>query len=221
MFPLKHTPVAVGATYGAVALTVVSIYGWLPAELSTVLPPMLALLLILASLVKVESMEEGLPKMAAVFFAVAYCGGMIPYLAALREVHLGFALGALFCTWSGDTGAYFAGRALGRNKLAPTISPKKTIEGAVGGLVAAVLVGFLVRGWLMPEAPASAAVAMGILAGGLGIVGDLAESLLKRSCNIKDSSNLIPGHGGVLDRFDGVMFAAPAIYIYVVLVHAV
>ena len=220
MFPLEHTVLASGSTYAAVALSVAGIYGWLPPELAQVLAPILALLLILVSLVRVESMESGLPKMAALFFAVAYCGGMIPYLAQLREVHLGFALGALFCTWSGDTGAYFAGRALGKHKLAATISPKKTIEGAVGGLIAAVLVGFLVRGWLMPDAPASTAVAMGILAGGLGIVGDLAESLLKRSCNIKDSSNLIPGHGGVLDRFDGVMFAAPAIYIYVILVQA-
>ena len=70
----------------------------------------------------------------------------------------------------------------------------------------------------MPTASATVAVAMGLLAGGLGVVGDLAESLLKRSCDVKDSSNLIPGHGGVLDRFDGVMFAAPGIYIYVVLV---
>ncbi len=218
MLPLELSGLAQAGTYGATALTVAGVYGWLPPELSTVLAPLVTLLLILVSLVRVESMADGLPKMAALFLAVAYCGGMIPHLAALREVDLGYALGALFCTWAGDTGAYFAGRALGKNKLAPTISPKKTIEGAVGGLIAAVLVGFLVRGWLMPTASATVAVAMGLLAGGLGVVGDLAESLLKRSCDVKDSSNLIPGHGGVLDRFDGVMFAAPAIYIYVVLV---
>ena len=217
MLPMTPTFLAKVGAYTATLLVVMNTYGWLPPELTRALAPLLILLLIVVSLVGVESMQEGQPRMAALFFGVAYCGGMIPYLAELREVNLGYGLGALFCTWAGDTGAYFAGRALGKNKLAPTISPKKTIEGAVGGVIAAIAVAFLVRGWLMPEAPVSAAIAMGVLGGGLGVVGDLAESLLKRSCDIKDSSNLIPGHGGVLDRFDGVMFVAPAIYIYLVI----
>jgi phosphatidate cytidylyltransferase len=107
---------------------------------------------------------------------------------------------------------------LGKKKLAPVISPKKTIEGAVGGVVAAIAMAFILRHFFMPELAPIHTLAVGSIAAVAGIVGDLCESLLKRSTGIKDSSNLIPGHGGVLDRFDGVMFAAPAIFLYVSLV---
>jgi len=119
-------------------------------------------------------------------------------------------LAALALVWAADTGAYFAGRHLGRHKLAPTISPNKTIEGAAGGVVAgiAAAIGF---GWLagagVPQWPAVALVAL--VATLFSIVGDLVESLLKRQAGVKDSGDLIPGHGGVLDRIDGVLAALP------------
>ncbi|KAF1701851.1 phosphatidate cytidylyltransferase [Pseudoxanthomonas suwonensis] len=119
-------------------------------------------------------------------------------------------LAALALVWAADTGAYFAGRHLGRHKLAPTISPNKTIEGAAGGVVAgiAAALGF---GWLagagLPQWPALALVAL--VATLFSIAGDLIESLLKRQAGVKDSGDLIPGHGGVLDRIDGVLAALP------------
>jgi phosphatidate cytidylyltransferase len=113
-----------------------------------------------------------------------------------------------------DSAQYYCGRAFGKRALAPTISPKKTVEGAVGGLVfgtiATMLGGYYVFGspvWLL--ALLGAAISL------LGIVGDLFESLLKRSAGVKDSSNLIPGHGGVLDRIDSWLFAAPVYYVFV------
>jgi phosphatidate cytidylyltransferase len=113
-----------------------------------------------------------------------------------------------------DSGQYYAGRAFGRHPLALTISPKKTIEGAVGGFIAgmaaAVVVGHF---WLPTIGPLELAV-LGAALVALGIVGDLFESLLKRSAGVKDSSGLIPGHGGILDRIDSWLFAAPVYYVF-------
>lgn len=119
-------------------------------------------------------------------------------------------LAALALVWAADSGAYFAGRHFGRRKLAPTISPNKTIEGAIGGMVAGVVVALAfgaIAGATAAQLPALALVALvAVLA---SIVGDLIESLLKRQAGVKDSGTLIPGHGGVLDRIDGVLAALP------------
>jgi phosphatidate cytidylyltransferase len=113
-----------------------------------------------------------------------------------------------------DTGAYYTGRLIGRHKLAPRISPGKTIEGAVGGLVAAIAAGPLSRIVFFHEIPIVHAVVLGAMIGLLGPVGDLAESMLKRGANVKDSGTLLPGHGGVLDRVDSLLFCAPLLYYY-------
>jgi phosphatidate cytidylyltransferase len=112
-----------------------------------------------------------------------------------------------------DTAQYYTGRAFGRRALAPAISPKKTVEGAIGGLVAGMLVmGGLGPRWL-PAFGVPTLILLGATLAALGIVGDLFESLLKRSADLKDSSSLIPGHGGLLDRLDSWLFAAPAYFI--------
>lgn len=119
-------------------------------------------------------------------------------------------LAALALVWAADTGAYFAGRHLGRRKLAPTISPNKTVEGALGGIAGAVLVALAfgaLAGAGVAQWPGLALVAL--VAALASIVGDLVESLLKRQAGVKDSGDLIPGHGGVLDRIDGVLAALP------------
>lgn len=120
-------------------------------------------------------------------------------------------LAALAIVWAADTGAYFAGRKFGRRKLAPRVSPNKTVEGLVGGVVAGVAVGLpfaLFAGASPGQLPAVALVALATVL--FSVVGDLFESLLKRQRGVKDSSNLIPGHGGLLDRVDGVLAALPA-----------
>jgi phosphatidate cytidylyltransferase len=117
----------------------------------------------------------------------------------------------LVIIWVGDSAAYYGGRAFGRHPLAPRISPKKTVEGAIAGLLGSMLVGgfvgvaFLGEPWLSVTL-ISAATAVA------GQVGDLAESAMKRSAGVKDSSSILPGHGGILDRLDSLFFAAPVFY---------
>ena len=112
-----------------------------------------------------------------------------------------------------DTAQYYSGRAFGRRPLAPEISPKKTIEGAVGGFVFGALVLAGVGVWWLPTVPLVYRALLGIAVVACGIAGDLFESMLKRSAGVKDSSTLIPGHGGILDRIDALLFAAPIYYI--------
>jgi phosphatidate cytidylyltransferase len=112
-----------------------------------------------------------------------------------------------------DTAQYYSGRAFGRRPLAPSISPKKTVEGAVGGLVFGALVLAAVGAWWLPVIPLALRMLFGVTIVALGIAGDLFESMLKRSAGVKDSSSLIPGHGGILDRIDALLFAAPVYYV--------
>lgn len=116
---------------------------------------------------------------------------------------------AFLCVWAGDTFAFFVGRAFGKRFLAPRISPKKTWEGSAAFFVASVLVGFFVGRWFGFDELVCAAI--GVTIGVLGQVGDLFQSAWKRSVSIKDSGSLLPGHGGVLDRFDSIIYSAPGI----------
>ena len=123
-------------------------------------------------------------------------------------------IATLVTIWICDSAAYYVGRAMGRNRMAPRISPKKTWEGGVGGAVFAVatMIGF--KFWLLDFLSLGDAIVLGLIVGILGQVGDLAESHFKRDGGVKDSSQLIPGHGGVFDRFDSLMFVAPLVYLY-------
>ncbi|HWE25837.1 MAG TPA: phosphatidate cytidylyltransferase [Myxococcales bacterium] len=142
----------------------------------------------------------------------AYPGILLAMVVRLRQLPDGAAwlMLTLVVTWLNDTGAYFAGRAYGRRKLYPRISPSKTWEGAAGGLAASVAGALVVKslGWL-PQLPWWGSVIVGAGAAVLGPVGDLSESMLKRAFGAKDSSALLPGHGGVLDRVDALLFTAP------------
>ena len=123
-----------------------------------------------------------------------------------------FVFFVLLVTWTADTAAYYTGVNLGRRPLAPQLSPKKTVEGFVGGLLCAMLVAGLSHFWFFPFLTLVECVIMGVLLACLGLLGDLAESFFKRSSGVKDSGTLIPGHGGVLDRVDSLLFAAPSFY---------
>lgn len=114
----------------------------------------------------------------------------------------------------GDAGAYYIGRALGKHKLAPSISPGKTWEGAIGGVVAALLMATLAHFWFFRELPLKYILPLAGVMTLLGILGDLAESALKRGAGAKDAANLLPGHGGILDRLDSLLFNAPLIYYF-------
>jgi len=114
---------------------------------------------------------------------------------------------AIVPLWAGDTAAIFAGRAFGKHLLAPNVSPKKTVEGALANLLACLLAAWGLGSWL--SIPASQSLVCGLIAGGLGQAGDLFESWVKRQANVKDSGTLLPGHGGILDRIDSILFTAP------------
>ncbi len=118
----------------------------------------------------------------------------------------------LFIVFAGDTGAYFAGRQFGKHPLYPAVSPKKTVEGAVGGLLSGLLVCYIYKISTLSELGWGGATALALIVGVVAQMGDLTESLLKRSFDKKDSGSLLPGHGGFLDRFDGVVFSAPVMY---------
>ncbi len=152
---------------------------------------------------------------------VVYVGFMLSHLLLLRGLGegTGWDLGlkwvafAFFCTWAADSFAYFVGMAIGKRKLAPKISPGKSIEGVLGGSVGAVFVGSL---WAPHAGIASwQGAVIALILSVISVAGDLAESALKRYAGVKDSGNLLPGHGGVLDRFDSSLFVLPFVY-YVV-----
>jgi len=158
--------------------------------------------------------REALSRASAAVFPALYLGLPIGAMVALRALRGREALFLLLLTvMVSDTAQYYSGRAFGRRLLAPAISPKKTIEGAAGGVVFGTALLTIAGGWWLPTIPAGLRALVGAAIVVLGIVGDLFESMLKRSAGVKDSSALIPGHGGVLDRIDALLFAAPIYYV--------
>jgi phosphatidate cytidylyltransferase len=160
-------------------------------------------------------------QIAAGFFGFFYVTMMLSYVYQIRALKDGglFVVLLFLSSWGNDTLAYCAGRLFGRHKMSPHLSPKKTIEGAVGGVVGAGLLGFLysliVRNMISTDYSLCLIFTLVCLIGGLiSIIGDLGASAIKRNYNIKDYGTLIPGHGGILDRFDSVIFIAPMIYYF-------
>jgi phosphatidate cytidylyltransferase len=151
--------------------------------------------------------------LATIAFAAIYIAAPLASLVAIRLVGGPRAVFLLMITvMISDTAQYYTGRTLGSRPLAPRISPKKTIEGAIGGFVIGTAAFVVIGEWWAAGIPIAARVALGLAIVGLGIAGDLFESFLKRRAGVKDSSALIPGHGGVLDRIDALLFAAPVYY---------
>jgi phosphatidate cytidylyltransferase len=175
-----------------------------------------------------RSPKELFTEHARLFWGTAYLGMLYPFVYAVgndraldaligpssRGDLLLFLFGLL---WVGDTCAMGFGKWIGKHKLAPGVSPNKTVEGFVGGIIGAVAIGVLMYYWKFHQVPFVHIMAISIGCSIFGQLGDLVESMWKRSLGIKDSSNIIPGHGGVLDRFDSLLFAAPFMYGYLML----
>jgi phosphatidate cytidylyltransferase len=180
----------------------------------------LAAVLSLVWLVLRPQKSESFTSWAWTMAGIIYIGWLLSYLVGLRDFENGrnWIFLALFVTFASDTAAFFVGRALGKHKLAPKISPAKTWEGAIAGVFGAMLVSlfFLLPTPLKLPLAAWQAVILGLFISIFGQFGDLAESLFKRNMGAKDSGRLIPGHGGVLDRMDSVVFAGLVVYYYVV-----
>lgn len=162
-----------------------------------------------------------LSQISITIFGCVYVACLFSYAGLLRGLDHGvfwiFVLAG--CTFSADTSAYFVGHWIGRHKLAPRVSPGKTIEGLLGGVAGSILAAFACKAIFWHGFSNRDAVILGALVGLIGPLGDLSESLIKRSVGVKDSGNLIPGHGGLLDRLDAVFFTAPLVYYYAKLVY--
>jgi phosphatidate cytidylyltransferase len=157
---------------------------------------------------------DALAVAAASLFPSLYLGLPIGAMTAVRDSRGREALFLLVLTVAAsDTAQFYSGRAFGRRPLAPAISPHKTVEGALGGVVFGAIVLGAAGWWWLPSLPFVFRMALGVAIVGVGIAGDLFESMLKRSAGVKDSSALIPGHGGILDRIDALLFAAPVYYV--------
>ncbi len=148
---------------------------------------------------------------------VIYCGYLISYFYKLRQLENGFVLVVflLLIIWISDTSAYFVGRFFGKIPLHPQVSPKKTIEGSIGAVVGSLCIGLFYAHIQKLQYSLPFLVMLIVITNIAGQIGDLAESLIKRSFHVKDSGNILPGHGGVLDRFDSILFAAPIFYFLV------
>src|SRR5215831_6373104 len=169
---------------------------------------MIAALVLMGTAIFGSSIETALGEVTIGLSGIVYCAVTLGFLVLMQRQ----AILLLFAViWVGDTAAYYGGRALGRHLLAPRVSPKKTVEGAVAGLLASVLVGVVAGKWVMEQGWVRLVVVSAVTAIA-GQIGDLAESVLKRSAGVKDSSSILPGHGGILDRLDSLFFAAPIFY---------
>ena len=184
--------------------------------------------LIVFSAMIVYHHETTFKEVAVLYSMVVMIPCALQTLVALRELNRGhgmfYVLIAVLAAWVADVGAYFAGTFFGKHKLCPEISPKKTVEGFIGGIAADIVVMLLCGVWFSAvfyngqvEVNYLALFLIGLLGAPISVLGDLSFSLIKRSCHIKDFGQVIPGHGGVLDRFDSVIFTGPFVYVLVML----
>ena len=163
--------------------------------------------------------RENLVVVLGTVFAVFYVGALLGSLIGLRTIEpeadgrrwVVFLLAVVFI---GDAGAYYVGKSVGKRPLAPRLSPKKTVEGLAGDVVFATAAALTLNALWFPRGSIATAAGLGVVLSLLGVVGDLFESFVKRAAGVKDTSALIPGHGGVLDRVDSILFAAPALWLY-------
>ncbi len=162
-----------------------------------------------------DKLSEVLPYSAATLLGVAYVFGSLRCGIELRAINVYWLFFALSLNWAGDIAALYTGRLLGRHKLAPSISPAKSWEGAAGSLLASVVYGALYLPRLLPAVPLAEGLGLAAIANIAGQCGDLCESALKRGAGVKDSGKLLPGHGGWLDRVDSTLFAMPVVYFVV------
>lgn len=172
----------------------------------------------LLTLVRLGEMRTAALRACAVGFGPLFVGVPLTLLAVMRRdlgaEGPGYVVLAILFAWLGDTGGYFAGRFLGRHKLYEAVSPKKTVEGAIGSLGGSVAGALLAHFWFLPSLSLGHGIALSCVAGVLGQAGDLGESVLKRSFGVKDSGAIVPGHGGILDRVDALMLTSVVTYLY-------
>ena len=209
---------------GIPVLAAVGVVGGAAVTASFALPPMaplalsvVALGVLSAGLARAGGAARSWEPVVITLAGVCYVNWLLGHALELRALVAGvhWVLLLVWVTWIGETAAYLVGSTLGRRQLAPAISPRKTVEGALAQLVISPLAALAAQMWLGAPVSVLEAVGLGLALGVVGQVGDLAESALKRSVGAKDAGQLIPGHGGILDRLDGLLFNTPVLFYYV------
>ena len=179
---------------------------WLASGLAALAP-----IALLGSLTRPAAIPTALPRISAMLMAPLYLSLPMAALALVRTYGTpvqggGLCLLTMMFAWMGDTGGYFAGKGIGGPKLYPAVSPNKTWSGAVGGLLGSVLGSVIAHFTFLPALSLAQGILLAVAAGAFGQIGDLCESILKRSAGVKDSGAILPGHGGILDRIDALLF---------------
>jgi len=207
----------VASCIGAVMLIFVMYTGYSQA----LNPWLLGIIMVILSgfLFSPTTMKRHLSSWPAYLFGMLYVAVLLGHFILLRQLAQGISLifFVLFITWLADTGGFVFGLSFGRHALAPTLSPKKTIEGLIGGVIFSVLGAIISHFWFVPFFSLGECAILGVGIALVGALGDLAESAIKRSVSVKDSGTIIPGHGGVLDRVDSLLLTGPVFYYYVIL----
>ncbi|HMO79375.1 MAG TPA: phosphatidate cytidylyltransferase [Pyrinomonadaceae bacterium] len=212
------------AYIGATALVVAFVFD-APAKAPELLILTLALFVAAVLVTQAFRFQKDFSKMLAGIgvtllgvFYIAFLGGFLIAtrvgFEAVPDLSTKLLLFFLVVLFGSDAGAYFAGRAMGKHKLAPAISPGKTVEGLIGGLIAAAGFAALCTWLFFPELPYMFSIPLAVVMAAVGVLGDLAESAMKRGSNTKDAANILPGHGGLLDRLDSLLLNAPILYYF-------
>jgi phosphatidate cytidylyltransferase len=213
-FQVRRQPLTVGIGLAGCVALIIS-----PHEPGMALPSLLVSLIAILSIPLLirTPLDQSVKDAALALTGMMYIGLTLGYLVAVRLLQQGewLLFFLLLVTWAADTGAYYVGTLYGQRRLAPRISPKKTIEGLAGGLFAALLIAFAARWTFLSDLSNWDGLVLALLLTVAGLWGDLVESTIKRSVGVKDSGGLLPGHGGMLDRLDSLLFTAPTFYYYV------
>lgn len=217
---LPHSGVGLRLKAAALGLLLLTGFALAPGKAPVAAPlvPLMFLavclfLLFAGHLVTYGRSPAALAEMGATALALLYLPFLLGHLVWLRLLPQGewWLLWLLLVIFAGDTGAFYTGRTLGKHKFAPKVSPGKTWEGTLGGLLACLAAGLVLGGKFLPQVAWNQLLLLSLLLGVIGVLGDLFESMLKRLAQVKDASGLLPGHGGILDRLDSLVFAGPVV----------
>ncbi len=222
LLSMTHSEDRIGRWFGALMTGVIASLVYFGAgDLRVVFTTLITIAIVgpLFVLIRLGDIRTAALRAVALSFAPLYTGIPLTLLALLRKAvpfeGSGYILLALGLAWTSDTGGYFAGRYFGKHKLYEAVSPKKTIEGSIGGLLAVMTWATIGHFTFLQGPPLVHLILLALVGGALSQAGDLAESVFKRSMGVKDSGQLLPGHGGILDRVDAVLLTAPVVFLYI------